>query len=326
MTNLDLITLGRACIDLNAVEINRPMEETKTFSKYVGGSPINIAIGSSKLGLKVGFIGKIADDQHGRYIAKYINDIGIDTKGMIVDHEKHKTGLTFTEIKSPTESNILMYRDETADLYLDPSEIDEEYIKSAASLLISGTALAQSPSREATIKAARLAVKNNVKLIFELDYRPYTWKSMEEVSEYYLLIAKMADVVIGTRDEYDVMENIQNGTELDNQRTVTELFKYSPNLILIKHGKDGSFVYTRDGNTYEGGIFKTKVLKSFGAGDSYASGFIFALHNDLPIDTALKYGAAASSIVISKHSSSEAMPTEEEIQTVIADGEVKFDD
>lgn len=55
----DLIAIGRACIDLNAVEYNRPMEETKTFSKYVGGSPANIAIGAAKLGLSTGFIGKI---------------------------------------------------------------------------------------------------------------------------------------------------------------------------------------------------------------------------------------------------------------------------
>ena len=58
----DLIALGRACVDLNAVEYNRPMEETMTFSKYVGGSPANIAIGAAKLGLKCGFIGKVPDD------------------------------------------------------------------------------------------------------------------------------------------------------------------------------------------------------------------------------------------------------------------------
>ena len=58
----DIVAIGRACIDLNAVEYNRPMEQTMTFSKYVGGSPANIAIGSSKLGLKTGFIGKIPED------------------------------------------------------------------------------------------------------------------------------------------------------------------------------------------------------------------------------------------------------------------------
>ncbi|MDP4137375.1 MAG: PfkB family carbohydrate kinase, partial [Bacillota bacterium] len=70
----DIVAIGRACIDLNAVEYNRPMEQTMTFSKYVGGSPANIAIGSSKLGLKTGFIGKIPDDQHGRFIETYMRN------------------------------------------------------------------------------------------------------------------------------------------------------------------------------------------------------------------------------------------------------------
>lgn len=128
----DLITVGRACIDLNAVEYNRPMEETMTFSKYVGGSPANIAIGTAKLGLKVGFIGKISADQHGRFIEKYMRDLSINTDGMVKDTEGRKVGLAFTEIKSPDECSILMYRENVADLYLTPEEISEDYIKRLA--------------------------------------------------------------------------------------------------------------------------------------------------------------------------------------------------
>lgn len=92
----DMIALGRACIDLNAVEYDRPMEETMTFKKYVGGSPANIAIGSAKLGVKVGFIGKISDDQHGRFIKEYMSKAGIDTSQMFTDQKGHKAGLAFT--------------------------------------------------------------------------------------------------------------------------------------------------------------------------------------------------------------------------------------
>ncbi|MGB3568393.1 MAG: PfkB family carbohydrate kinase, partial [Priestia megaterium] len=70
--DLDFIAIGRLCIDLNANETQRPMEETKTFTKYVGGSPANIAIGAARLGLKTGFIGKVSDDQMGRFITDYL--------------------------------------------------------------------------------------------------------------------------------------------------------------------------------------------------------------------------------------------------------------
>lgn len=311
---LDVIAIGRACIDLNAVEYNRPMEETMTFAKYVGGSPANIAIGTAKMGLKSGFIGKISDDQHGRFIETYMKNAGIDCTGIVFDEDGHKSGLAFTEIKSPDECSILMYRDDVADLYLRPDEVDEDYIKQAKLLLVSGTGLAQSPSREAILQSIQLAKKHNVKIAVELDYRPYTWKSKEETAIYYTLVAQQADIIIGTRDEYDVMENHIGG---DNDETVKRLFEYQAQLIIIKHGVKGSYAYTRDGQVYQAGAYKTNVLKTFGAGDSYASGVLTALFNGEDYETALKYGSAAASIVVSQHSSSEAMPTVDQIKELI---------
>jgi 5-dehydro-2-deoxygluconokinase len=310
----DLIAIGRACMDLNAVEYNRPMEETMTFKKYVGGSPANIAIGAAKLGLKSGFIGKLADDQHGRFIEQYMREAGVDTSNMVIDREGHKTGLAFTEIKSPEECSILMYREDVADLYLQPSEVSEEYIKKSKILLVSGTALSKSPSREAVLKAIKYAKQNDVKVVFELDYRPYTWGSSEEVSVYYSLVAEQANVVIGTRDEFDILENIVEGK---NETTIRYLFAYSPELIVIKHGVEGSYAYLKTGETCKGLAYLTKVLKTFGAGDSYASAFLYALINGKDIETALKYASASAAIVVSKHSSSEAMPTAAEIEALI---------
>ncbi|PIK30863.1 5-dehydro-2-deoxygluconokinase [Bacillus siamensis] len=310
----DIVAIGRACIDLNAAEYNRPMEETMTFSKYVGGSPANIAIGSAKLGLKAGFIGKISDDQHGRFIVSYMQGKGVDTSQMAVDKEGRKAGLAFTEILSPEECSILMYRDNVADLYLEPSEVNEGYIANAKMLLVSGTALAKSPSREAVLKAVHIAKKHDVKVVFELDYRPYTWQSAEETAVYYTLAAEQSDIVIGTRDEFDVMENRSGG---ENDETVRRLFAHSADLVVIKHGVDGSYAYSRSGEVFRARAYKTKVLKTFGAGDSYASAFIYGLVSGRDIETALKYGSASASIVVSKHSSSEAMPAAGEILELI---------
>ncbi|AQP54260.1 5-dehydro-2-deoxygluconokinase [Vagococcus penaei] len=310
----DLIAVGRACIDLNAVEYNRPMEETLTFSKYVGGSPANIAIGAAKLGLNCGFIGKVPDDQHGRFITTYMADAGIDTSEMIIDQDGHKAGLAFTEILSPDECSILMYRDDVADLYLEPTEINEDYIKSSNMLVVSGTGLAKSPSREAVLKAVSIARKHNVQIVFELDYRPYTWQNPEETAIYYSLVAEQSDIVIGTRDEYNMMENT---TEGKNDATVAYLFDHQPSLVVIKHGVQGSYAYTKDGQEYRAHAYKTNVLKTFGAGDSYAAAFLYALSQNKGIETALKYGSASAAIVVSKHSSSEAMPTVEAIEELM---------
>lgn len=314
----DIVAIGRAAIDLNAVEINRPMEETETFRKYVGGSPVNISIGAAKLGLNVGMIANVSDDQHGNYIIDYLNQTGVDTSQIHIDENGHKIGLTFTEIKSPSESNILMYRDEVADLYLAPEHVDELYIKNSEYLLISGTALSQSPSREAVLKALSIAKNNSVKVVFELDYRPYTWKNEEETSIYYELVAKQADIVIGTRDEFDMILAYKDKSDEDISKS---LFNFHSELVIIKHGVQGSKAYTSEGQYFEGKAFKANVIKTFGAGDSYASAFLYALVKGKPIEEALKYGAASAAIVVSSHSSSDAMPSSEKLEQFIKEND-----
>jgi 5-dehydro-2-deoxygluconokinase len=315
---LDLIALGRLCIDLNANEFNRPMEETMTFTKYVGGSPANIAIGLARLGQKPGFIGRIADDQMGRYIKSYLEKNQIDTSNVITDQSGTVTGLAFTEIKSPTECSILMYRDNVADLKLNPKDVSEEYIKNSKALLISGTALAKSPSREAVFVALDYARKHNVVVFFDLDYRPYTWNSPEEIAVYYNLAAEKCDVILGTREEFDMMEVFESNAKHDDYVTAQKWFDFHAKIVVIKHGKDGSIAYTKAGKRFTGTIFPAKVLKTFGAGDSYAAGFIYGLMKGWDIPKSMEYGAAAASIVISSHSSSDAMPTVEQVENYIA--------
>ncbi|WP_301172443.1 MULTISPECIES: 5-dehydro-2-deoxygluconokinase [Brevibacillus] len=312
----DFAAIGRLCIDLNANEFNRPMEETRSFTKYVGGSPANIAIGMSRLGQKTGFIGKVANDQMGRYIQCYLEENQIDTSSIVVDQTGAMTGLAFTEIKSPTDCSILMYRDNVADLLLQPSEVSEAYIKQFKVLLISGTALAKSPSREAVFIALEYARKHNVIVVFDIDYRPYTWTSPEETAIYYNLAAEKCDVIIGTREEFDRMECFEQNLERDDRITARKWFGYHAKIVVIKHGKEGSIAYTRDAS-YKGKAYPSKVLKTFGAGDSYAAGFIYGLLQGWEIDRCMSFGGAAASIVISRHSCSEAMPTVQEITDYI---------
>ncbi|WP_017434312.1 5-dehydro-2-deoxygluconokinase [Saccharococcus caldoxylosilyticus] len=313
---LDFIAIGRLCIDLNANEINRPMEETITFTKYVGGSPANIAIGMSRLGMKTGFIGRVADDQMGRFIINYLKKNNIDTSNVITDKSGSVTGLAFTEIKSPTDCSILMYRDNVADLKLEPRDVKEDYIKQAKVLLISGTALAKSPSREAVFLALDYARKHGVVVFFDLDYRPYTWSSQEETAIYYNLAAEKCDVIIGTREEFDMMEQFESNRN-DDEKTAKRWFNYQAKIVVIKHGKDGSIAYTKEGEKFKGTIFPANVIKTFGAGDSYAAAFIYGLMQGWDIPKAMEYGAAAASIVISSHSSSDAMPTLQQIEEFI---------
>ena len=200
---MDIIPIGRVAIDFNPTDIHKPSEESKNFNKYVGGSPANIAVGLSRLGKKVGFIGKVSDDSFGKFVTNYFKENNIDTTEVATCKNGESLGLTFTEIKSPSESSILMYRNGIADLMLESNEISEEYIKNAKAIVVSGTALSASPSREACFTAVEYAKKHGTIVIFDVDYRSYTWKSKEEVAIYYSLIGRLSDLIIGSKEEFE---------------------------------------------------------------------------------------------------------------------------
>ncbi len=113
------------------------------------------------------------------------------------------------------------------------------------------------------------------------------------------------------------MEQFELEARNDDQKTAQKWFDFHAEIVVIKHGSGGSIAYTKEGTSYKGGIFPTKVLKTFGAGDAYASAFIYGLMNNWDIPKAMEYGSASAAIVISKHSCSEAMPTAAEVDAFI---------
>jgi len=315
---LDLILLGRIAIDFNPAyndqvkEEFKPLKKVHMFEKFVGGSPANIAVGVTKHGLRAGFFAKVSDDQFGEFVTDYFVEKGIDTSRITKCRNGEKLGLTFTEMLSSSESNILMYRNCIADLQLSVSDIDEEYIRSAKAILISGTALAQSPSREAAIKAALLARRNGTKVIFDIDYRAYNWTSMDEIAVYYSILAKDADIIMGSREEFDLTEKMikENMTDEESARF---WMGYNAKIVVIKHGMKGSTAYTCDGQHFSIKPFPVEARKGFGGGDGYGAGFLYGLYQGWDIIDCLEFGSAEASMMVKSNNCSDSLPCPEEV-------------
>ena len=69
---LDLITIGRSCIDLYGEQIGGRLEDMTSFAKYIGGSPTNPAVGASRLGLRSGLLTRVGADHFGRFIREQL--------------------------------------------------------------------------------------------------------------------------------------------------------------------------------------------------------------------------------------------------------------
>ena len=319
---LDIIPVGRVAIDFNPTDMNRPLSQSEHFNKYLGGSPANIAVGMARMNRKVGFLAKVSDDQFGDFVTDFFRNEGIDVSHITRCKNGEKLGLTFTEILSPTQSSILMYREGVADLQLHPDDIDEAYIASSKSLLISGTALCCSPTREAALKALTLAKKNNVTVIFDIDWREYTWKNMDEVALYYSIVAEKADIILGSREEFDLTEKFL-GLDGTDEASSDYWLARGASLLVIKHGKEGSRAYTKD-EKYLVNRFQVKALKGFGGGDGYASSFLHGLMSGKTLAQALEMGTASAAMLVASHACSKDMPDEKSLMAFIAEEKAQY--
>ncbi len=326
---MDLVLLGRVAIDFNPAyndqvkEGFKPLKKVHMFEKFVGGSPANIAVGVTRHGLKAGFFGKVSDDQFGDFVVEYFDEQGIDTSRITRCIGGEKLGLTFTEMLSSSESSILMYRNCIADLQLHVDDIDEEYIKNTKAILISGTSLAESPSREAAIKAVMLARKNNTRVIFDIDYREYNWKNRDEISIYYSIVAKEADIIMGSREEFDLTEKlIQPG--MTDEESAALWQGHNAKIVVIKHGMKGSTAYTCDGQSFSIKPFPVEARKGFGGGDGYGAGFLYGLYQGWEIIDCLEFGSAEASMMVRSNNCSDSLPGSEEVTAFIKEEKEKF--
>ena len=326
---MDLVLLGRVAIDFNPAyndqvkEGFKPLKKVHMFEKFVGGSPANIAVGVNRHGLKAGFFGKVSDDQFGDFVVEYFDEQGIDTSRITRCIGGEKLGLTFTEMLSSSESSILMYRNCIADLQLHVDDIDEEYIKNTKAILISGTSLAESPSREAAIKAVMLARKNNTRVIFDIDYREYNWKNRDEISIYYSIVAKEADIIMGSREEFDLTEKlIQPG--MTDEESAALWQGHNAKIVVIKHGMKGSTAYTCDGQSFSIKPFPVEARKGFGGGDGYGAGFLYGLYQGWEIIDCLEFGSAEASMMVRSNNCSDSLPGSEEVTAFIKEEKEKF--
>src|SRR5690625_3373188 len=170
----DLITMGRSSIDLYSNDIGAPFEEISSFAALVGGSPLNIAVGASRLGLRTSLLAAVGDDKVGDFILAFLERENVDTSS-VPRKAQARTSAVLLGIEPPDRFPLVFYRDNAADFQLDIDDVLRTPVAEAAALEVSGTGLAREPSRSATFLAAETARQNGRTVYFDLDFRADQW-------------------------------------------------------------------------------------------------------------------------------------------------------
>ena len=310
---IDVLSMGRSCIDLYAREIGVPITDVTAFNAFVGGCPTNLAVGARRLGLRTELLTAVGDDPVGEFVLHFLDREGVGTR-----HVPHKAGrrtsAALVTIQPPDTFSLTYYRDNCADVMLSVRDVDATPIAGARVLFLSGTGLCAEPSATATRYAAETARAAGTTVVVDLDYRAALWPDPETFGAAVRTLLRQADLALGTREE---VRAAAGGTGTDDD-AIACVLGTGVAALAYKRGADGATLYRRDGAPVDAAPFHVEVLNVLGAGDAFASGLLYAWLSGWPLDRALRFGNATGAIVVTRHGCANDMPTRAEVEAFVA--------
>nr|MBX2883303.1 hypothetical protein [Granulosicoccus sp.] len=200
-----------------------------------------------------------------------------------------------------------------ADFQMNKNDIDAVDFSAYSAVITTGTVLAAEPSRSATFHAFEKARAAGLPLIFDIDYRPYSWVSAEDAAETYSRAGAMCDIIIGNDVEFGFMA----GDYKKGLSKARELAQTTASIVVYKMGEEGAITLTPT-EEIRTGIYPVTALKPTGAGDSFMGGFLASLSNGHSLQDAIMRGSACASIVVSNVGCAPAMPTTDELNAFLS--------
>jgi 5-dehydro-2-deoxygluconokinase len=325
----DILLMGRSSIDLYANDIGAPFPEIKSFGAYVGGCPTNISVGTRRLGLRSVLLTAVGEDPVGDFVLHFLEKEGVNTE-FIPRKKGHRTSAVILGIEPPDKFPLVYYRDNCADIELNFADVLAAPIADSRVLLISGTGLSREPSRSATIFAAERAQSSDTKVVLDLDFRPDQWHDARAFGVATRSVLHLTNIIIGTADEAKagalaedasvMVEHSQvSGAHVsgDLLQAVETILSAGPEALVLKRGGEGTTVYLPSGETIEAATFPVEVYNVLGAGDAFASGFLYGYCKGWDWYRSARMGNACGAIVVTRHGCANFMPYEQEALTLI---------
>ncbi len=329
----DVMAMGRSSIDLYSNDIGAPFVEISSFAAYVGGCPTNISVGIRRLGLRPALLTAVGNDQVGNFILHFLEREGIETS-YIARKPGHRSSAVVLGIEPPDRFPLTYYRDNCADNQLNIDDVLTAPLAESRVLLISGTGLSKEPSRSATLFAAELAQQVGIAVALDIDFRPDQWDDPRTFGVTLRSVLRLVDIVIGTDDEINAAMLTDAGqislthSQVSDARVsgnlhiaIQTLLALGPKVLAQKRGSTGATVHlaSNDGASTQLDVpgFPVEVSNILGAGDAFASGFLYGFVKGWDWYKATRLANACGAILVTKHGCANFMPTYDEVMAFI---------
>jgi 5-dehydro-2-deoxygluconokinase len=314
----EVLTFGRSGVDIYPLQIGVGLEDVETFGKFLGGTTANVAVAAARLGRRTAIITGVGDDPFGRFVRRALRDLGVSDEHVVTD-ATYPTPVTFCEIFPPDDFPLWFYRRPTApDLQVHSADVDFDAVRGTDLLWVTTTGLSEEPSRQ-THHEVLDARGGKSFTVLDLDYRPMFWGSKAEATEQVQKILPQVTVAVGNKEECEVAVG-----ETEPERAADALLAAGVELAVVKQGPRGVLAKTRTERVESPPILIDPV-NGLGAGDSFGGSLAHGLLAGWPLEKVLHHANAAGAIVASRLECSTAMPTDAEIELLLAGGDPNED-
>jgi len=307
------VIIGRAGMDFYPDPPGTRTEEATRFFACLGGSSANIGVAIGKLGGHADLVTCVSDDAIGRFALNELDRYGIGRAHVRSVGGEARNSLAVVETRIEDHQSVI-YRNGAADFEMTTADVEAVDYAGYDALITTGTVFAAEPSRSAAFRGFDLAKAAGLPLIFDIDYRPYSWPSPAAAAEVYSRAGSMCDVIVGNDVEFGFMAGDYD-RGLDKAR---DLVAKGAHLAVYKMGEKGAVTITQDGEITTG-IYRTEALKPTGAGDSFMGGLVAGLADGLNVRDAVLQGSAAAAMVVARVGCAPAMPTRTELDAFLHD-------
>jgi 5-dehydro-2-deoxygluconokinase len=302
--------LGRVGLDLYADPPGTRIEDATSYMAAIGGSAGNIAVALARQAAGVALVTRVSDDAVGAYCLAELRRYGVDTRHVRRVAEGTRTSLAVVETRA--DAQAILYRNGAADLALtahDTAAIDHG---GSGAIIVTGTALASAPSRQATRAAMAAAAQAGAVVVLDIDYRAMSWNSAAEATVVCLEAAQAADVVIGNDEEFGLLAGGRSeGPALAATLARRALF------TVLKRGADGARTFVAD-HAFDTPVFPVVARKPMGAGDGFMGGLMAGLAAGHDLPAAVRRGAATAAIIVAGVGCAPASPDTAALDAFIA--------
>ena len=315
MHNREVLMLGDINIDtvwpLSEFPIPGRDGLTKLLKVEIGGAIVNSAIVLDKLGIHTGLLGCVGDDVWANLIQEKLSQSKVNL-AYLQTRKDNITGVTFIIVTPDGERTMFSCRG--ANVQLEPDAIDEEVIKKAQLLHISGYALLESPQKDAVLQAVKFAKKHGIPVSLDTGLEPV----LTDPQGLHKILNEI-DICITGPQEISKLFDCSSPEE-----GAARLFSLGIKIAAIKLGEKGSFVATEN-EGFACPAFKVKTVDTTGAGDSFTAGMLYGWINKMSLRATAVLASALGAFASTVYGAGFAFPDKQDLLDFLVSVQGKFE-